>query len=123
MSGPLSIWTMLVKGYYLSLGPAWGPAGLVACLLLLLLLLLLDAQAPPNWRSNLINGLKYYVLQPGGPNQDWVLGRAEGGGFWMVLVDFDQKNWFWSILAGNTGFYRTIFFWSTLAEKGCFVRF
>ena len=37
---------------------------------------LLDAQAPPQWSNNLINRLKYYVLQLGDPNQDWVLGPS-----------------------------------------------
>ena len=29
--------------------------------------MLLDAQAPPQWSNNLINGLKYYALQLGDP--------------------------------------------------------
>ena len=51
---------------------------LVACRLLLVACLLLDAQAPPWWSNNLINRLKYYVLQLGdpNPNQDWVLGPS-----------------------------------------------
>ena len=55
-----------------AVGPTRGPAGLVGCCCLLLL----DAQAPPKWLNNLINRLKYYVLQLGDPhpNEDLVLG-------------------------------------------------
>ena len=49
------------SGTHLAVGPAQGPAGLVAgCLL--------DARAPPDWPTNLVKSLKYYVLQLGGPN-------------------------------------------------------
>ena len=43
-----------------------------------LLACLLDAHAPTQWSNNLINRLKYYVLQLGDPNrnQDWVLGPS-----------------------------------------------
>ena len=52
-------------GTPVALDPARGPEGL-ACLLLACLL---DAQAPLQWSNNLINWLKYYVLQLGDPNQ------------------------------------------------------
>ena len=65
-----------VSGTPAALGPAQGPEGLVACLLLAACLL--DAQAPPECPSNLMNRLKYYVLQLGdpNPNQDLVLGPS-----------------------------------------------
>ena len=44
------------------MGPARGPAELVAACCSL------DAQAPPKWPNNLINRLKYFVLQLGDPN-------------------------------------------------------
>ena len=63
-------------GTSLAVGLARGPEGLAAAACCLLL----DAQAPPQGPNNLINRLKYYVLQLGGPspnpNQDWVLGPS-----------------------------------------------
>ena len=43
----------------------WGLERALRCLLAACLL---DAQAPPWWSNNLINRLKYYVLQLGDPN-------------------------------------------------------
>ena len=62
-------------GTPVALGPVKGLEGL-ACLLAAAYLL--DVQAPPQWSNNLINRLKYYVLQLGDPNrnQDWVLGPS-----------------------------------------------
>ena len=48
------------SGTPFAVGPARGPAGLVASLLLAACCLLLDKQAPPN----LINRLKYYYYYP-----------------------------------------------------------
>ena len=50
-------------------GAQKGPCG-AACLLLACLL---DAQAPPWWSNNLMNRLKYYVLQLGDPNPSHVM--------------------------------------------------
>ena len=41
----------------------------------------------------------------------------------MILVDFDRKTWFRSILAGKTVVYQTYWFWSILAEKVVLVDF
>ena len=58
---PDSVVTFFIHlGTPVALGPARGPAGLIACCVLLLLL---DTQAPPKWLHNWINRLEYYVLQ------------------------------------------------------------
>ena len=58
-------------GIPVALGPTKGPEELAAACLP-------DAQAPPQWSNNLINRLKYCVLQLGDPdpNQDLVLGPS-----------------------------------------------
>ena len=61
--------------------PGGPPGALRVCVLLascclLAAACLLDTQAPPQWSTSLINRLKYYVVQLGDPNQDWVLGPS-----------------------------------------------
>ena len=58
---------------------------LLACCLLPAACLLVT-QAPPWLPNHLINQLRYYVLQLGDPNQEWVLGPSGRGFGYLSLV-------------------------------------
>ena len=114
----------------------WGGL-LVACLVACLLL---DTQAPPWWSNNLINRLKYYVLQLGDPyptlpyptlpvnlpltNYTWPTLPLPLPG---LDIRTELKGGLLSLFGLNLAVFiflfsvRTMWFWSILAEKACFV--
>ena len=99
--------------------------------------------------DDLINRLKYYVLQLSDPYQDLILGPSWGGCFYLfsvsiwlfsffcfppgqcgfgqcwrgklVLVEFVQEKLFWSLLASKTGIWpKHLSDWSDLSRKSSF---